>query len=578
MPVTTLPNMNLAQPGILTEPGPTWAGDLNADLALIDAHNHTSGKGVQVPSAGLNINANLPFNNNAPTGMAYATLNAAAAPVPTSTILNSVYVAQVSGRNELFYQDGNGINVQLTSTGAVNQNGTSTANNGFTGAGYNTSGGAYAIWNSAPATYSFTTNGTVLASIAAANIFSYGTLYTASGGSLAAPNAGFAFQGTNGLLSVLFDSGSSGNFVNTAFQYDGTNARLIINPTSGPSPAAGPSSFDAYNASATGTALSTARLLSKFGTTATGQGPAQEFWSNTGAVSYVRQAQIAGFWSTVGGNAGLNLTTAASGTLAASPALQILNSAGTQTLGLLGGAVAGQGVTTYADIIPATSNTHSLGSATLEWVNLYTSNVIQPGSNVTLALASGTAGDTSAVSSWSDGGFAVRNRNNTDYAGLTAKTINATSSMSASAATFGPTTINGNLTVTGTISQAGTTTPILRAAGKVQVGFNGIYNAFGLAQGIAVSYSATNPGSQALDVWTLVLSAPLPNASYTIVLGGASFAGTTGGGTADIYNVSDYGYAAKSYLASDLKTLTLAMKTAGGNFSSDTMLYFAIFA
>src|ERR1700684_4336213 len=60
------PNMNLVVPtvGPDGDPGPDWANNLNADLAILDQHNHSAGQGVQINPDGLNINADLPFNGN----------------------------------------------------------------------------------------------------------------------------------------------------------------------------------------------------------------------------------------------------------------------------------------------------------------------------------------------------------------------------------------------------------------------------------------------------------------------------------------------------------------------------------
>lgn len=41
-----------------------YSDQINADLALIETHNHTTGQGNLVPAAGLNINGNLSFNGN----------------------------------------------------------------------------------------------------------------------------------------------------------------------------------------------------------------------------------------------------------------------------------------------------------------------------------------------------------------------------------------------------------------------------------------------------------------------------------------------------------------------------------
>ncbi len=45
-------------------PGPDWATNLNTSLDAIDNHDHTSGKGVRITPAAMNINAALEFNGN----------------------------------------------------------------------------------------------------------------------------------------------------------------------------------------------------------------------------------------------------------------------------------------------------------------------------------------------------------------------------------------------------------------------------------------------------------------------------------------------------------------------------------
>jgi len=512
--------MALTEPGILTEPGPTWAGDLNADLTLIDAHDHTSGKGVQVPTAGLNINANVPFNNFGATGLAYASLNPAASIPPSSTIVDSIFTATVSGRAELFYQDSQGVNIQLTSTGAVNQNSTTPASNGFSGSGYNTSGGAYAIWNSAPQVYSFTSNGSTLASVAAANVFSYGLVYSATGGSLAAPNTGYAMRGNSTALTFLYDTSGSGNFTNTAFQYVTATTRLVVNPV-GTLDTTTASGLDAYTSASTGTTLVAQRAISRFGTTAVGQGAAQEFWSNNASSVYVRQAQISSFWDTVGAGAGLSLTAAATGTLATSPGIQIRNVGGTQTIGLGGLAVAGQGVTAYSDLVPSAANTRSLGSASLYFANVYT-NVLQNGNPAEMRIIAGSAGNAEILNLQSDSAVNVRNFADSGWGNFAAGAVTA----NASSTVNGNLQVNGNITATGGVSGGGSQ---LQYSNTVSSG-----GTISGSAGVTVS-SWSGGGSNANSVITLTYSGTVPSrvvlqalsATATDVMGVASPSGNS---------------------------------------------------
>lgn len=109
--------MNLIIPSVGSENGPTYAYDINSSLSLIDQHNHSAGQGVQITPAGLNINADLPFNTNAATNVSYLSMHASVSPTTTVQAISS---ATVSSINELFYTDSNGTTTQLTANGTVN--------------------------------------------------------------------------------------------------------------------------------------------------------------------------------------------------------------------------------------------------------------------------------------------------------------------------------------------------------------------------------------------------------------------------------------------------------------------------
>jgi hypothetical protein len=61
------PNMSLDLPIIGETLGPEYAEKNNTAFETIDSHSHVPGEGVQVPTAGLNINADLPINGFAVT-------------------------------------------------------------------------------------------------------------------------------------------------------------------------------------------------------------------------------------------------------------------------------------------------------------------------------------------------------------------------------------------------------------------------------------------------------------------------------------------------------------------------------
>lgn len=65
--------MSLVLPVVGTTAAPTWATLLLSALQTIDTHDHTSGKGVQVPVSGINFDTTVNLNNQDLTGVASIT-------------------------------------------------------------------------------------------------------------------------------------------------------------------------------------------------------------------------------------------------------------------------------------------------------------------------------------------------------------------------------------------------------------------------------------------------------------------------------------------------------------------------
>jgi hypothetical protein len=109
--------MNLTVPGVGTSPGPAYASLINTDLSIIDEHDHSSGKGVQISPDGININGNLPFNNNNATTLRSVRFQAQDTPITGSSTadVGCTYVAGV----DLYFNDGTGNQVRITSGGGV---------------------------------------------------------------------------------------------------------------------------------------------------------------------------------------------------------------------------------------------------------------------------------------------------------------------------------------------------------------------------------------------------------------------------------------------------------------------------
>lgn len=114
------PNMGMVLP---TEGGDAdvWDTLINAALTLNDAHDHTTGKGVRIPSAALKINADTPWND---AGVYYAITGAKAIDFQPSAAAGMAGYAGAlfvsSADNELYYRTTAGANVKLTNGAALN--------------------------------------------------------------------------------------------------------------------------------------------------------------------------------------------------------------------------------------------------------------------------------------------------------------------------------------------------------------------------------------------------------------------------------------------------------------------------
>jgi hypothetical protein len=109
--------MGLTVPEVSVTPGPTYASEVNLSLSVIDQHTHSPGSGVQITPSGLNINSDLPFQNNNATGLRTSRYTPQGAPITGSSSqdVGCVYVAGV----DLYYNDGSGNQIRMTQSGGV---------------------------------------------------------------------------------------------------------------------------------------------------------------------------------------------------------------------------------------------------------------------------------------------------------------------------------------------------------------------------------------------------------------------------------------------------------------------------
>tara|TARA_R100000773_G_scaffold16488_1_gene14978 strand:- start:1113 stop:2231 length:1119 start_codon:yes stop_codon:yes gene_type:complete len=105
---------------VAVTPAPDWGTNLNTSLDAVDAHDHTSNKGVRITPSAMNINGTLEFNDNAITEVKQSAFQNQSSQ-PTDQ-LRALY----SFGGELYYRDASGNQVQLTTGGSVNAGGSIT--------------------------------------------------------------------------------------------------------------------------------------------------------------------------------------------------------------------------------------------------------------------------------------------------------------------------------------------------------------------------------------------------------------------------------------------------------------------
>lgn len=127
------------------DPGPTYASRINDCLEIIDAHDHSAGKGTKVTPAGFNVNVALELNEFDLTEARSIRFQEDAVVIDGDDV-RAIYTDGV----DLFYVDDSGNEIQLTESGAIA--GTPGSITGMTGS-------ASVVYSSLSDTFAFTDDG-----------------------------------------------------------------------------------------------------------------------------------------------------------------------------------------------------------------------------------------------------------------------------------------------------------------------------------------------------------------------------------------------------------------------------------
>jgi hypothetical protein len=111
----TTPYTNMLLPIVSVTLGPIWASEVNAAFGVIDAHDHSSGKGTPVRTAGIYLDADLDFR-----GTNSKNARSARFALQTSLLggISDVCCVYFSGA-DLYANDSAGNQIQITSGGGI---------------------------------------------------------------------------------------------------------------------------------------------------------------------------------------------------------------------------------------------------------------------------------------------------------------------------------------------------------------------------------------------------------------------------------------------------------------------------
>lgn len=107
--------MSLPNPVPNVDPGPDYANNIQSCFNILDQHNHSPGSGAQINSSGLNINADLLYNNNNATTLRSIRFQPQLTALALASDIGCLYESGV----DLYYNDGLGNQIRITQSGNV---------------------------------------------------------------------------------------------------------------------------------------------------------------------------------------------------------------------------------------------------------------------------------------------------------------------------------------------------------------------------------------------------------------------------------------------------------------------------
>ena len=155
--------MGLTLPVTGVETGPNWANEILAALNLIDAHDHTTSKGAEIPFSAINVNDDVDMGDNSMINIKSLFFNNQSLPYVENATL------YISG-GELYYNNSSGVPLQITIGGALNG---VTGSHGIGGDYGNMGCTALVRYLNASGIFEFLASGTVYAPIYASDISIY---------------------------------------------------------------------------------------------------------------------------------------------------------------------------------------------------------------------------------------------------------------------------------------------------------------------------------------------------------------------------------------------------------------------